>query len=377
MLRLRSLLSPSTPTHPFRKALLRPAATTKPAKTTLLPRGLAAVVVALTLTTLAAVAQAAPRRVAVLRVEFQGGMAANNEDFLRLRLMEGLASADFQVFGGLPVSQLLKQGSRLESCRQESCYQEIARSLGVEYLVTGVVSVDRKNYEITLELISGRDGKTIDKYTEPCQLCGISEVGTKVSQLVQAVRRGADSAAAAAPGRYAVESRPLGAKVTVDGKEAGTTPLTVELAAGAHRISIEAPGYQSLERLVNTESGSNGLIAVDLTPAGLASLSDARPWRMLGWTAMAVGAVAVGVGFVVLHYQGQYIGCLMPGGAAEDMCDKAQVRQTELEAGILFGAGGMLALSGATLLYLAPTDAPTGPAVARSPGLIAGIRGRF
>ncbi|HEY0713529.1 MAG TPA: PEGA domain-containing protein, partial [Polyangia bacterium] len=326
---------------------------------------------------LARPAEAAPRRVAVLRVEFNGGMAANNEDFLRLRLMEGLASADFQVFGGLPVSQLLKQGSRLESCRQESCYQEIARSLGVEYLVTGVVSVDRKNYEITLELISGRDGKTIDKYTEPCQLCGISEVGTKVSQLVQAVRRGADTAAAAAPGRYAVESRPPGAKVTVDGKEAGITPLAVELAAGAHRIAVEAPGYQSLERMVNTESGSNGLIAVDLTPAGGGSLGEARPWRMLAWTAMALGAVAVGVGFVVLHYHGQFIGCLDPPMSGSMGCNRSQVRQTELEAGALIGAGGMLAVSGATLLFLAPSDAPTNVALSRRPGFIAGIRGSF
>jgi hypothetical protein len=88
---------------------------------------------------------------------------------------------------------------------------------------------------------------------------------------------------------------------------------------------------------------------------------------------MAVGAVAVGVGFVVLHYHGQFIGCLQPDPMGNE-CLKSQVRQTELEAGALIGAGGMLMLSGATLLYLAPSDAS--PTVA-SRGIIAGIRGRF
>ena len=380
MVRLRSLLPPSTPTDP-RRPFGRPG----------LLAGLVLLVLVASALFGASAAFAAPRRVAVLRVEFLGGMAANNEDFLRLRLMEGLASADFQVFGGLPVSQLLKQGSRLESCRQESCYQEIARSLGVEYLVTGVVSVDRKNYEITLELIGGRDGKTIDKYTEPCQLCGISEVGTKVSQLVQAVRRGADGAAATAPGRYAIESRPAGAEVQIDGKPAGVTPLSVELAAGSHRIGIEAAGYQGVERVVNTESASNGLVAVDLTPAGVAVLGgSAGPSRMLAWTSMALGVVAVTVGFVVLHYQGSFVGCddKDPGGPSKgvEQCNSPRVRQTELESGILLGAGGMLVVGGATLLYLAPSDAPSTQASTGgsrlgsgfgSRGFVAGLRGKF
>src|SRR5215213_2699262 len=119
------------------------------------------------------VAQAAPaghRRVAVLRTEYLGDMPANNKDFLSERLVIGLAAAEFQVFAGLTVSQMLKQGSRLENCRQPNCYQEIAQRLGVEYLVTGVVQVDRKNYEVTLDLVAGRDGKSVGQSRERCEL---------------------------------------------------------------------------------------------------------------------------------------------------------------------------------------------------------------
>ena len=328
----------------------------------------------------AAPAQAAThRRVAVLRVDIQG-LAPNNDDFLRKSLMESLANADLQVFGGLAVNQLLKQGSRLENCREASCYQEIARSLGVEYLVNGAITVDRKNYDITLELISGRDGRLIDKYNEPCQLCGIKEVGTKLDQLVQAVRRGAEGAAATAPARYAVESRPAGAEVLVDGRSAGTTPLSVDLTAGAHKLTVRAAGYDGSERNVNVESGTNGVVAVDMLPTGAGGGGGGRgPSRMMAWTAMALGVVAVGIGFVALHFNGQFLECDLPKGAPQgDTCQREKVRPTELESGILFGAGGMLFATGATMLYFAPSETPAAPAQpALSHGWTAGLRGTF
>jgi hypothetical protein len=325
---------------------------------------------------------AAHRRVAVLRVDIQGGLAPNNEDFLRRSLMESLANADFQVFGGLAVNQLLKQGSRLENCREASCYQEIARSLGVEYLVNGSITVDRKNYDVALELISGRDGRMIDKYNEPCQLCGIKEVGTKLDQLVQAVRRGAEGAAATAPARYAVESRPAGAEVLVDGRSAGVTPVSVDLSAGPHKLTVRAGGYDISERSVSVESGSNGVVAVDLAPAGGGGGGGGGrgPSRVLAWTTMALGVVAIGVGFVALHYNGQFLECVQPQGAPQgDTCLREKVRPTELESGILFGSGGMLLLGGATMLYFAPSDTAPGPGASASlnHGWTAGLKGTF
>jgi hypothetical protein len=301
--------------------------------------------------------------------------------------MESLANADFQVFGGLAVNQLLKQGSRLENCREASCYQEIARSLGVEYLVNGAITVDRKNYDVALELISGRDGRLIDKYNEPCQLCGIKEVGTKLDQLVQAVRRGAEGAAATAPARYSVESRPSGAEVLVDGRAAGATPISVDLTAGPHKLTVRAGGYDVSERSVNVESGSNGVVAVDLAPSGGGGGGGGGwrgPSRGLAWTTMALGVVAVGIGFVALHYNGQFLECVEPPGAAQGKdCIREKVRPTELESGILFGAGGMLFLGGATMLYFSPSDspatasAPGAPTTTLGRGWTAGLKGTF
>ena len=52
-------------------------------------------------------------------------------------------------------------------------------------------------------------------------------------------------AGAAQTARLEVVSRPAGARVIIDGREAGTTPLTAPaLAAGQHTIRIELDGYR-------------------------------------------------------------------------------------------------------------------------------------
>ncbi|MCU1383684.1 MAG: hypothetical protein JWL71_2381 [Acidobacteria bacterium] len=57
--------------------------------------------------------------------------------------------------------------------------------------------------------------------------------------------------APSAPGRILVRSQPAGARVTIDGKDAGVTPAAVrDLARGAHRVRITRDGYAPEERRV-------------------------------------------------------------------------------------------------------------------------------
>jgi hypothetical protein len=325
--------------------------------------------------------------VAVLRVDFPESMPVNNKDFLNERLIVSLAAADFQVFAGMTVNQMLKQGSRLEACRQPSCYQEIAQRLGVEYLVTGTVEVQRKNYTVILDLIAGRDGRSVGQSREPCELCGIAEVGGKMDRQVLALRGYAETATATAPARFSIESRPPGAEVIIDGKPAGVTPLSVDVPAGAHQMGVKAPGFRPSERNVYADSGMNGYLALDLSPeGGLAMLGSggSRHTRLYAISAMVLGAAAVAVGFVVKHYDGQFVGCITPAGATKSACMVQRQRETSLEAGALFGAGGMLFVGGAATLFLAPSEATAPPATASTAsvagargGWVLGTRGRF
>lgn len=74
---------------------------------------------------------------------------------------------------------------------------------------------------------------------------------------------------AAGPGRLVIRSTPAGAQVSVNGHEAGKTPVSVgELALGAHRIQLTHEGFAPAERRVTiTRRRSSQSIAVTLAAA--------------------------------------------------------------------------------------------------------------
>lgn len=77
----------------------------------------------------------------------------------------------------------------------------------------------------------------------------------------------ANTQSAAASGRLLVRSTPAGARVFVDGREHGKTPLTVgDLAQGVHRVRVVREGYGTEERRVTiTESRPAQSMTVPLT----------------------------------------------------------------------------------------------------------------
>jgi len=68
-------------------------------------------------------------------------------------------------------------------------------------------------------------------------------------------------------GRIKVTSVPAGATVFVDGVRRGTSPLELELPAGAHTVIVERAGYQRFERKVELGGATKVVeIAVTLRP---------------------------------------------------------------------------------------------------------------
>ena len=67
-----------------------------------------------------------------------------------------------------------------------------------------------------------------------------------------------------APGSLAVQSRPSGARVTVDGRSAGVTPLVVSLPIGRYQVRIEGDGYQSWVTNVEVTSDERAQVNASL-----------------------------------------------------------------------------------------------------------------
>jgi hypothetical protein len=68
---------------------------------------------------------------------------------------------------------------------------------------------------------------------------------------------------AVSTGALDLSTTPDGAKVVIDGKEYGTTPLRVELPAGSHDLEVAKPGYHLLEATLEVVSSET--IPMDLT----------------------------------------------------------------------------------------------------------------
>lgn len=73
------------------------------------------------------------------------------------------------------------------------------------------------------------------------------------------------AATAAATGAVYIDTRPSGARVTIDGRTAGTTPLRVpELAPGSHTIRLELAGHKSVTTTVVVRAGQQVPVRVSL-----------------------------------------------------------------------------------------------------------------
>lgn len=72
----------------------------------------------------------------------------------------------------------------------------------------------------------------------------------------------------AATGRLAVRSTPSGALVRVDGTEAGTTPLQIEVSIGPHRLEARLEGHESATRWVDVVEGQTAEVEFGMVALG-------------------------------------------------------------------------------------------------------------
>jgi hypothetical protein len=309
----------------------------------------------LALTLVSATALAAPR-VAVLPVDFEGRVPDASRVSLSERLVEGLARAGFEVSAGDVLKSALVNGPALETCHAPGCYKQIAAKLALDFLVVAQLKIKEKNYTIRLQLVSGRDGKSTSEARETCELCGIQEVGEKLDTLASSLMSKVGTPRSD-PARLAVQSEPAGASVTVDGRSAGETPLSVELSAGSHEVALAAPGHVGAHKSVTLEPGIRGLLSIDLVPLAAPESARTGPPRPVWWAAIGVGALAVGGGLALWKFADhQKVEC--PNGKAGDC-----YRNAKLPVGVLLGAGGLSMLTGATMLFV-----DWGPSPVAAPG---------
>lgn len=124
------------------------------------------------------------------------------------------------------------------------------------------------------------------------------------------LRTSAPAAAAPATGRVTVSTKPAGAGISIDGVPKGIAPLTIELAAGAHRIEVRqgdevreipvtvAPGERFSQYVEFQPAPGTGRLHIESDPPGARVLvdGDAR-----GVSPITIEGLVPGVHAVVLQ----------------------------------------------------------------------------
>lgn len=156
----------------------------------------------------------------------------------------------------------------------------------------------------------------------------------------------------AARGSFELVTTPPGARVAIDGKDAGTTPLSMPLAPGTHEVVIRRGGYATQTTHVTISEGKPNKLELALEEE-----SDRGP---LPYLVGAAGVAMLGTG-IALYLTSE-----------EDTGEKLMYRDTK-PAGIVLSAAGAVTLGVATWLFLrsgrSSDDRPAGaPAVSIVPG---------
>lgn len=302
--------------------------------------------VAMATTMLAApVVQAAPAEddeasvMGILPTSYDGELERHWRVKLEESLYAGLSRADHELLSSQAVEAA---DAGAASCASPSCFAGVAQATGADHLVASKVSIRDRDFDIRLQLIDGSSGEVVATADGVCEMCGVDEAATAISDQAAALSAKLD-AMGAGGAQLLVQSTPSGAMVFLDGASIGQTPLERELEPGTHMLRLQTEGYEPREVEVESVAGVDEKLSFHLQPIPNKRRLHARAW---GWTTFAVGLGLVAGGGTLLGiderpYRAQCSGPNM------DFTGKCRFRYDTLTAGaVLTAAGGaVLALS--------------------------------
>lgn len=185
--------------------------------------------------------------ISVMDLNITSGLSADEQKLLTDKLLGSLV--DFQVFEVVERSKrdeiLREQGFQLTgACSEASCLVEVGQLLGAQKMIGGTIGRIGKVYAVELRMIDIQTGRV--------DLTFSKNYTGDVSQLLSAMKQAAEAFSRWRPGEgvagqvggLVILSQPDGAKVTLDGKEYGSTPTyAYPLDPGLHQIVIFKDGY--------------------------------------------------------------------------------------------------------------------------------------
>lgn len=305
-----------------------------------------------------------PVRLVLLEPQISAELPDADKANLVDELAKSLQSPDYEVLDERP-------DAALAGCARPACDDSILRQGGATHVLAASLQGEGRVFDLELRLYEVGQTDPIAVATGRCDICGYTELvdllRTKALSLQARLATGP-----AAPAVIAVMTDPPGAVVTLDGQPAGTTPLSLDVQPGRHRIEVRREGYFVQGREIIATRGVSERLELQLAP-----LPKHRIHPAWGGTTLALGLATAGVGGVLLGIHGRHYGprCDRPMRFDEEG-DCRYVYETRKSGIGLAVTGGVLALTGIVLLAVGRRPKPKAPNVAWQ-WLGNGLSGRF
>lgn len=208
----------------------------------------------------------------------------------------------FQVITREDIKRMLQLEQTRQQCTgsaDASCMAEIGGALGVDYLIYGDVSKIGNTYSVSLVLLDIANAKAANRVGRK-----ITEAGLLLSEAEQATKLLVQPLLADKKGYLVLEVRERGAKVKLDGRLVGVTPLAgrLDVAMGAHELLIEKEGFLTYAKTVDVPPNQAVVEPVSMVPSQ-AFIDDYasrnRIVRGSAWATAGLGAALLGTGLAL------------------------------------------------------------------------------
>lgn len=249
--------------------------------------------------------EALTQKIAVWRIDALGispELVARLESLFRMEL-DRLAARALPT--RLQIDKAIAGDRALQSCGgEDKCLAAIGKKLGVDVMVTGSVAALGESYILNIKAVDvGRAVQIRRIATDPLR--------GSPDELIDSIRVAAYRLLAPDQlhGSIFVLSDSVGAKVFIDGKAAGATPLPkpiTKLALGEHVLKVEAKDYYPFEEKVVVRFQKSTRIVVRLAPRAEVPIGppktvvrEKKPWYTSKWAYAGAGVTALIIGVAI------------------------------------------------------------------------------
>lgn len=232
-----------------------------------------------------------PQVVAVLDLKATGGADAQAQAFTTMLTAEVAGLSGLRAISRNELRAILAHSAdaQLTGCAEVQCMADVAHLVSATRILSGELQRLNGALALSLTLIDVADGEARIVARQEAAWRGKDEDLLLLARPLAERLFDAEHAATHV-GRVELLA-PVGARVILDGKDAGTTPLPgplSDLPTGAHRIGLRKDGFSPLDLDVVVARGETTIARGELVEIPLTD----QPW--FWWTAGGVVLVAGG-----------------------------------------------------------------------------------